>query len=232
MSKGSQRDEAYKALSEAFLMQKVAAGTRLREIEWSDRLGVNRAALREALARLEADGFVQRGPTGGYHVPKLSNNDIMEILELRVALELGAVERICRLKKNTVDNLKELQAACDELERLIGEGDLTRAPEVDLRFHRALIEASGNKRLIKIYVRAPLPMIYPEKYSRKEWLAHTTPRTLSQHHAILSAMLKGDVAKALDLLYQHLPIRYAADVGKVTKQLWNGTRISHADQLE
>jgi len=225
MSKGSQREEAYQTLYKDFMLQKVPVGTRLREVEWSDRLGVNRAALREAFARLEVDGFVQRGAGGGFWVPKLSTNDILDILELRVAFELGAVERICRLKKNTPANLKEAQATCDEFARLMDKDDLLKTPEVDLRFHRAIVKASGNKRLMKIYVRAPLPLIYPEKYSQKEWLAQSTPRTLSQHRVIMDTILKGDVSGASEVLYQHILVRYASDVGKVFKRAKDGPDI-------
>lgn len=216
-SKGSQREGAYEGLYQVLLLQQLTPGARLREIEWSNRLGVNRAALREALVRLETDGFVQRGASGGYCVPRLSSHEIMNILELRVVLEGGAVERICRLKKNTAEDLKRVQAACDELARLVDENDLAKVPEIDLRFHGAIVEASGNKRLIKIYGRAPLPLIYPEKYTKQEWLEQSAPKTLAQHCAILAAIVKGDVAGARDLLCQHLTMRYATVIGSVKR---------------
>jgi len=230
--KGPQREEAYEGLYQVLVLQKLHAGDRLREIEWSGRLGVNRAALREALARLEADGFVQKGVGGGYCVPRLCPNDILEILELRAVLEGGAIERICRLKRNTARDLKKLRTACDKLARLVDRNDLAGVPEVDRRFHDAIIEASGNRRLVKVYGHAPLPLIYPEKYTKKGWLVHTAPRTLADHRAILAAILEGNVPGAREWLHKHLLERYATTVGKALKYARSRRHIRPAAEAQ
>src|SRR3970040_6845 len=95
---GHQRDQAYFRFRRLLILQQVSQGERLREADWADRLGVNRTALREAFARLEAEGLIEKGPKTGYFAPKLTPEDILEIVEVRVMLEGGAIERICRLK--------------------------------------------------------------------------------------------------------------------------------------
>lgn len=67
-------------------MQKIPEGKRLREPQWARELGVNRMALRDAFARLEAEGLIVRGPATGYFVPTLTPQDIAEIIQLRIAL--------------------------------------------------------------------------------------------------------------------------------------------------
>jgi DNA-binding GntR family transcriptional regulator len=91
----SQRDQAYLALRRLLLVQKIPEGERLAEPEWAQRLGINRSALREAFARLEAEGFIVRGPSTGYFVPQLSDEDIRQVIQVRSILECGAVELIC-----------------------------------------------------------------------------------------------------------------------------------------
>ncbi len=203
---GQQRDQAYHRLRRLLILQQIPQGSRLREAEWAERLEVNRTALREAFARLEAEGLIQKGAKTGYFVPVLTQEDIHEVVEVRLILEGGAIERVCRLGLNTARHLKRMREACEQLERLVREDYLLGVAEADRRFHEALIEASGNRRLAMLYMRAPLPIIHPEIVSGPQWSARVE-QTLQEHHAILEAILAGEVAKAQELLRTHLKER-------------------------
>ncbi|HPZ99992.1 MAG TPA: GntR family transcriptional regulator [Phycisphaerae bacterium] len=202
----SQRDQAYYRLRRLLILQQTPEGKRLREAEWAEKLGVNRTALREAFARLEAEGLIEKGPITGYFVPELTHAEILEICEVRVLLEGGAIERICRLGLNTLRVLKPLRQACDQLERLLEEAYYLGVAEADRRYHEALIQAAGNKRLSMLYERAPLPIIPPNIVSGAEWNA-TVRRTLEEHRGILDALLAGDKNTALETLRTHLSER-------------------------
>jgi DNA-binding GntR family transcriptional regulator len=200
---GSLREQAYSRLRRLLILQQIPEGQRLRETEWAERLGVNRTALREAFARLEAEGFVAMGPKTGYFVPLLTNKDIAEVIEVRVLLEGGAIERIIHTKRNVPRYLKPLRDACDQLERLIQEDYVLGVAEADRRFHEALISAAGNKRLLFLYQRAPLPIIHPEIISGEQWEAKV--RTTHQdHQMLLEAITKGNIVEAKELLHTHL----------------------------
>jgi DNA-binding GntR family transcriptional regulator len=203
----SQRDQAYYRLRRLLILQQTPEGKRLREGEWAEKLGVNRTALREAFARLEAEGLIEKGPITGYFVPELKREDILEISEVRILLEGGAVERICRLGLNTVRHLRPMRQACDQLERLLEEAYLLGVAEADRRYHEALIRAAGNRRLIMLYERAPLPMIPPEVVGGGEWTA-TVTRTLEEHRLILDELIAGHQAAAQSLLRTHLAERF------------------------
>lgn len=203
MNGGSQRDQAYQRLRRLLILQQTPEGKRLREAEWAERLGVNRTALREAFARLEAEGLIEKGPITGYFVPELHRSDIVEICEIRMMLEGGAIERICRLGLNTARHLKPVRQACDQLERLLEEAYYLGVAEADRRFHESLIQAAGNRRLSMLYDRAPLPIIPPEIVSGTEWNA-TVRRTLEEHRRILDALLAGDKNTAREVLGTHL----------------------------
>jgi DNA-binding GntR family transcriptional regulator len=204
---GSQRDQAYHRLRRLLILQQTPEGKRLRESEWAEKLGVNRTALREAFARLEAEGLIEKGRVTGYFVPELTREDILEISEVRVMLEGGAIERICRLGLNTPHGLKTLRKACEQLERLLQEAYYLGVAEADRRFHEGLIQAAGSKRLAMLYERAPLPMISPGIVSGIEW-TKTVHRTIEEHRRILDSLLAGDKATALDVLRTHLTERF------------------------
>ncbi len=207
---GYQRDQAYDRLRRLLILQQVAEGSRLREAEWAARLGVNRAALREAFARLAAEGVIERGVKSGYFVPKLTSEDVFEIMEVRIMLEGGAIERICRTGLNTEEHLDPMRKACESFELLLREGYLLGVAEADRRFHEALIAAADNKRLTALYNRAPLPLVYPRMFSHEQWIARAAHDTLQEHRAILSTILAGGVAEAQRLLRSHLLDRFLA----------------------
>lgn len=209
----SQRAKAYQALRRLLILQQVPAGKRLREPAWAKQLGVNRMALREAFARLEAEGVIERGPKTGYFVPQLSDEDMREILEVRATLEAMAVEQIVRQKRNTRKYLEPLQKAIDHLCTLVDDGYLLGAAEADRRFHERLIELAGNRRLTMIYVRAPLPMLHRPIVETPHWESEMR-RTLDEHRSILALILKGETQKAQDAIRDHLSGRYLVAVSK------------------
>jgi len=199
----SQREQAYRGLRRLLLLEQLAAGERLREPVWADRLNVNRAALREAFARLEAEGFLERGAKTGYFVPDLTNEDLHDVIEVRLMLENGAIERLVRLGWNTPRHLKPMREACNQLERLVRESYLLGVAEADRRFHQALVETAGNQRLALLYQRAPLPIIHPVILTGNQWSAWVQ-QTLEEHRAILAAIIDEEISQAQELLRIHL----------------------------
>src|SRR3954466_8072517 len=161
----SQREQAYAGLRRLLILQQVEPGQRLREPEWAQRLGVHRSALREAFARLEAEGLIERGPQTGYFVPRLNVADLLEITKLRIALECLAIDEICAA--TPPPKLTELNQACEEFAEFMRGGYSLGAIEADRRFHESLVNAPGLRRLSHLYRRAPLPMIHGEPEDRE-----------------------------------------------------------------
>jgi len=199
----SQREQAYQRLRRLLILQQVPEGKRLRETAWAARLKVNRAALREAFARLEAEGFIERGPKTGYFVPSIGADDLREVAEVRMMLEGGAIVRIIQKGLNTPEHLQPMIEACDQLERLLKDDYLLGVSEADRKFHESLIDAAGNRRLAILYRRAPLPMIHPVLISTSQWIARVS-QTLQEHRAMIDAILEGSVPKAMEVLRTHL----------------------------
>lgn len=197
------RDVAYGRLRQLLILSQVTRGDRLREPEWSMRLGVNRAALREAFARLEAEGLLVKGVKTGYFVPQLTDADISEIVKVRLALEKTAVDEICSTKGDLKARLQPMREAMEAFESLASRQYVLGTMEADRRFHEGLVNAAGLRLLTMLYQRAPLPMISRSIAGKEEWNASATA-TLDDHRAILSALEHRDAAKAKRVLESHL----------------------------
>ncbi len=199
----SKRSLAYQQLRRLLILQQIVPGSRLIETEWALRLRVNRSALREALVRLEVEGLIVKGPSTGYSAPEITMHDIQEILIVRFALESSAIEIVCREGLNTPEHLIRMKQACDALEQFCREEYHLSEVEADWRFHEALVEASQNRRLAIAYNHAPLPILHPDITWGTQW-AERVRLTISEHRAILDAILGDHVARAQTLLREHL----------------------------
>jgi DNA-binding GntR family transcriptional regulator len=199
-SAASQRDQAYRALRRMLVLQQVEAGERLREPEWAERLGVHRSALREAFARLEAEGLIERGSRTGYFVPKLTPQDLVEITKLRLAFECLAIDEICQRETPALDTLV---AACDAFEQFMAGGYPLGVIEADRRFHECLIDAAGMRRLSALYHRAPLPLVHGHGEDEQAWRCECQ-RTLGEHRQIIAALSDRDAPRAKRALNDHL----------------------------
>ena len=197
----TQREQAYAKLRSLLMVQRIREGERLREPDWSKRLEVNRTALREAFARLEAEGLLMAGANGGYFVPTMTSQDMLEVLAIRRSLECCAIESICA-SSEPVD-LTPLDDACDEMAYLIERNLQLGASEVDRRFHERIISLSGNQRLIAIYNRAPLPMLHDRIRQFDQWRGEVDV-SLAEHRKIVAALRDADCELALQRLRDHL----------------------------
>jgi DNA-binding GntR family transcriptional regulator len=196
----SQREHAYRSLRRLLVLQQIEPGQRLREPRWAQRLRVHRTALREAFARLEAEGMIERGAQTGYFVPELTVADYAEIAKLRLALECLAIEEVCAA---TSPDLAPMEGACEAFARLMEGGYSLGAIEADRRFHEALIDAARMRRLSGLYQRAPLPLIHGDTEDQDRW-REACLRTLDEHRKVLAALAARDAAEAKRVLRAHL----------------------------
>jgi DNA-binding GntR family transcriptional regulator len=124
---------------------------RLTEVELCKTFNVSRSPVREALRVLATDGFVKKMPNRGYVVRQHNIVEIEELYEVRVALELYAVECLARrgpLNKNDTEDLVKLKRTWTGLLN----GSSKKAEELarlDTLFHETLAHAVGNKTLLR-----------------------------------------------------------------------------------
>ena len=152
------------------------------------------------LRKLEQEGLVVMIPRRGAQVASITEKDLNDVLEVRIALENIAIEKACKLI--TEDELGRLWVAAKEFEKTKAEGNLVRLAETDVAFHEIIYQASDNKRLNQV-----LNNLREQMYRyRVEYLKEEQTRNLlvSEHEELVKAIREGDVQKAQDISFHHL----------------------------
>lgn len=148
---GSVTETVYQRLKGMILSNELAPGYTALEQELGERLGVSRTPVRAAMQRLQDEGLVETRPRHGMRVRSMSPDDVREVHELTCCLEVMAAEKLASRGLDAGSpEIAELQQATDEMEVCLEKGDLEGWAEADRRFHRALLEHCGNKRLARI----------------------------------------------------------------------------------
>ena len=140
------RDVVFNTIRRAILRGELKPGERLMEIQLANKLGVSRTPIREAIRKLELEGLVLMIPRKGAEVAEITRKNMMDVLEVRKALEELAADLACeRIEKVQIEQMRE---AAKEFERTLKSGDVTKIAEADEKFHDILYFATNNRRLI------------------------------------------------------------------------------------
>lgn len=194
------REVVCETLREAIRKGVLKPGERLMEIQLADELGVSRTPVREAIRKLELEGYVIMMPRRGTYVANLSIRDINEVFEIRTALDSLAsglaAERI------TDEELERLQRLLVHISEYIEENDMEKIVAADTEFHDILYQASRNTRLVGIIVNLR------EQMTRFRSMSMGFPgrlrETLAEHKKIVDAIAQGDVKEAQQAAEYHM----------------------------
>lgn len=188
------------AIRQAILDGTFSPGERLMEIQLADEMGVSRTPVREAIRRLEMEGFVVMIPRRGTYVADISIRDIAEIYEIRISLDILAAglaaERI------TDEEIEELNRLLVEIAGHVKRGDMERIVEADTAFHDVLYKASRNKRLKNTInnLREQLTGIRGRSLSQPGRLA----KTAEEHRVLVECIAARDVEGAQEAARVHI----------------------------
>lgn len=195
---------AYQALREAILSCSLAPGNRLNIGELSQRMGVSRTPIRDALQRLEVEGLVVTVPRSHTYVAELSLTEMNELYSIRLMLE-GPVAEVAT-PQITEDDLARLRTLVSQAETLLQNNDFAGFTANNYEFHRIIYEATGNSRLLSLEQdlrsRCRRYIVIYTKESRRE------QQILEEHRAIIEALSSRDVALARQLLEQHVNLAW------------------------
>ena len=194
------RDVVCEALREAITSGILQPGERLMETQIAEELGVSRTPVREAIRKLELEGFVIMMPRRGTYVADLSMKDINEVFEIRTSLEVLAAglaaERI------TEEELEQLNRLLVKISEYIEAGDLDKIVETDVAFHDILYRASRNNRLVAIINNLR------EQTSRFRSISLGHPgrlqETLKEHRRLVDAISQRDPELAQQMAHEHM----------------------------
>ena len=191
-------DRAYYAIRELIVTLELAPGAVVREPELTERLGIGRTPVREALRRLAQERLVEVFPRRGMFVTKVDVRDLARLCEVRLALEPEAARLAA--ERATQADLAELRAVLTELD-VRRKRDPRALIDLDERIHRAIYHASHNP-----YLAETLEQYYA--HALRIWmvaLARTDiGAAVGGHHAVLEAVVRGDGARAAGLMREHV----------------------------
>ena len=194
------RDVVFNTLRQAILRGELKPGERLMEIALSNRLGVSRTPVREAIRMLELEGLVIMIPRKGAQVAQITEQDMIDVLEVRLGLEELAVRFAC--ERITDEELEKLGEAVQEFEESITNADLSALAEADVKFHEIIYQATHNQRLVQI-----INNIREQMYRyRIEYLkdVESRKRLLKEHYAIWAALKNRDKDNAVKYICTHI----------------------------
>ncbi|WP_033292605.1 GntR family transcriptional regulator [Amycolatopsis jejuensis] len=202
---GSAQDVTYRFLKKRIAELPRDGGTFLTESEVAEAAGTSRTPVREALLRLEAEGFLEIVPKKGAFVPPISDAEVRSVMEARELVEDWCVRKLAsHADAAFFAELDDLLAKQREL-----VADPVQFIEYDRAFHRAMVRRAGNPVLGEFYeslrdrqVRMGLRAVAGSE-TRAE-------RVLAEHAAIVAALRSGSTEEAGDAVATHLSSTMAA----------------------
>lgn len=190
-------ERVYRDLLRMIIDGDLRPDTWLKERDLSERFEVSRVPVRQALQRLEAEGFVAASRNRGAKVTSVSRADVEELFDARLCIEPYATRAAAfRVHAGlaSIDRLEEL------LEGAIVPGGSEQVGESRLGFHHEIVNLSGNRLLM----RSMTPML-----GRMEWIFRLTPSTREreqalEHRELLEAIRAGRGEVAAAQAYAHI----------------------------
>jgi DNA-binding GntR family transcriptional regulator len=142
------RQSVYEALVELVIAGRLTPGQHLVETELARQLGVSRQPVREALHRLEAEGWVDLRPNQGAFVHVPTEREVDQLLDVRELLEVETARLAARAV--TADQVTRLRAICRDGEAAVAAGNTERFVTLNNSFHATLAEIAGNAVLAEL----------------------------------------------------------------------------------
>ena len=190
-------DQVTDILRQRIVSGLLPAGAPLKQEELKDSFGISMGSLREALRTLHSDGLVTIAPNRGAQVSDLSADEAEDIYDIRLFLEIGALE--LALPGLTA---KDLNAAEKILVKMDAAREAAKWSGLNRQFHEALYQPAGRPRLLSLIGNlhdnvARYLSLYLDTMNFQD-------RSQNEHHQLLEALGQKDVQSARQILRIHL----------------------------
>lgn len=196
------KDKAYAALRnviESSDIYRTRTEIRLDERQLAQDFGVSRTPVREAMAQLEREGFVRSVPRRGVYVVRKTKREVIELIQAWAALESMAARLITQHASDA--DIAGLRRMFTTFEGNKLHAKLDEYSEVNIAFHQAIIELSGNQVLIRLAENlfTHMRMIRGRTIGEDD----RVDRSIRDHMNIIKALEARDTDRAEDLVRQH-----------------------------
>ena len=209
----SRADDVYAQLKRDVAEFKLVSGDRFTENELCERLGVSRTPVRQALFRLQQEGYVEVMFRSGWRVLPFDFDQFEQLYDLRMVLETTAVQRLCadgeRVNRELLDQLSAIWLV--PLAEL--STDTVQVAQWDEAFHCSLVAAAGNAEMARVHrdVTDRIRIIRRLDFTKQARI----DATYDEHAKILKAVQRKRGDQAAMLLRAHIQTSQA-EVRKIT----------------
>lgn len=190
------KDYVYEYISKGIQEGTLKPNDKLNEQEISDRLGISRTPIREALIQLAADGLLESIPHRGFRVKPLS---LKEVTELYIIIgNLDSLAATLALDNLSEEDINQMESLKEEMDEAIKKEEYDRYYKLQIEFHDVYINKCNNKELIRILNQLRMRFIR-QSYSNidKEELLKVLLETNEQHGVIID-LIKARDSKRLE----------------------------------
>ncbi|MEQ7871741.1 GntR family transcriptional regulator [Chromohalobacter salexigens] len=222
-------ERVFQQLQSAIVRGELAPGTKITEPGLAKAYGISRGPLREAMRRLEAHRLIERIPHVGARVVKLSMRELLELFDLREALESMAARLAARhMTATEIAGLRDVLAVHERQEDLQRDEAYFQR-EGDLDFHYCIVQGSHNRMLMTMLCD---DLYYLVRLYRTQFSANGArpQRAFVEHHRIVDAIEAGDEELAELLMRRHVSAS-RENVAKHYAEALEG-EAGHADSEE
>ena len=209
----SRADEVYEQLKRDVAEFKLVSGDRFTENELCERLGVSRTPVRQALFRLQQEGYVEVLFRSGWRVLPFDFDQFEQLYDLRMVLETTAVQRLCADGERVDRALLDKLAAIWLVPVAERSADTVQVAQWDEAFHCALVVAAGNGEMARVHrdVTDRIRIIRRLDFTKQARI----DATYDEHAKILRAIQRKRGEQAALLLRAHIATSQA-EVRKIT----------------
>jgi DNA-binding GntR family transcriptional regulator len=194
MDQSTLRERIADALRTAILDGSLKEGSRIVERGLAAQFHTSLTAVREALIRLEAEGFVSKRPNAATYVIKLSAEGMQQIFEVRRVLETYTIEKAAM--SATPGSLARLEAAFLSLMDVARTGNTSKFILSDYAFHELIWSMSGNEHLAAALKRVTPPVFAFTAIRLSKSRALDLIQDANSHAALVDAIKKKDPVAA------------------------------------
>ncbi len=206
-------DQIVDHIRNAIFSGKFIPGSKLKEKEVSDWLGVSRMPVREAFRILEAQGLIEIEPNKGAKVTRISLEDLEEIYEARVLLEVYCLRKFVGLISD--QNIAIMEGICDKMETAIEQKDPLAYFDHSFNFHKYYISHCQNKVLESVFMRMENSIRCLQFNLEKK--PEFYRKSLKEHRQILKALRAKEADDCEKLIRRHLESGYKSNKKIVTQ---------------
>lgn len=197
-------DQVYRLLRQAIITLRMPPGSVIIEKQITDQLGISRTPVRDAIRQLADERLINIRPQSGTYVALIDRHQLEEGRLIRRALEIEGIKlAVSHVDDTAIEKLRDLLALQERAAARQRHDDFIT---YDDQFHRTISELSGFSRLWRIINRSKAQL------DRVRYLSSPLPnqedKAVAQHTAIVEAMARRNVERAVKALTFHLDDAY------------------------